>query len=294
MDWLQDRDPVLAGDGGSAPTLGPVRSSSRLCGREDRPLGVGHRPHVGTGMKPAGTKAGYARHFLALNPAGATDEGYASARPYYEAELRPLLPRDAHARLLDFGCGLGYLLRFFLDAGFSDVSGVELDPDLHRLSVEHVGHRGASITRADGMAFLESNPGRFDFITFIDVIEHFTLEEAIEIVRAAHGALAPGGAVVLRTPNMANVLGVYSRYMDITHRYAYTEQSLAQLLQLAGFTDATLHVPDWTPLGARAATLAESARIHAHLFALMGRATPRCFDKNVVMSAHRAGADATP
>jgi hypothetical protein len=41
--------------------------------------------------------------------------------------------------------------------------------------------------------------------------------------------------VVVRVPNMANILSNYSRYIDVTHIRGYTEWSLFQLLDTSGF-----------------------------------------------------------
>ena len=48
-------------------------------------------------------------------------------------------------------------------------------------------------------------------------------------------ALAEGGTVVVRVPNMSNVLASFGRYGDATHVTGYTEYSLMQVLDQAGF-----------------------------------------------------------
>jgi len=73
------------------------------------------------------------------------------------------------------------------------------------------------------------------------VIEHVAKRQAVPFLNAVRKALAPGGVLLLETPNMANpFLGLTFRYADFTHEVGYTETSIHYVLQAAGFHDITV------------------------------------------------------
>jgi hypothetical protein len=70
----------------------------------------------------------------------------------------------------------------------------------------------------------------------IDVLEHFTRPEALELAETIRTrALAPQGRLIIQVPNMQSPFATLNLYHDITHQWAYTEASLRQLLRSAGF-----------------------------------------------------------
>ncbi|MFN3244564.1 MAG: methyltransferase domain-containing protein [Planctomycetota bacterium] len=228
-------------------------------------------------------KQAYHEHFDALNE---PDENTVTAAfAYYRSELLPVLPHDRSARALDVGCGYGLLLQFLREHGYSDLHGVEIDAQLHAHASRRLGS-DADLALGDAIEHLRARVGGYDLITAWDLLEHFPLGEALDFAKAVRGALRPGGVAVFRTPNMANVLGIYSRCMDLTHQVGFTEQSAGQLLRLAGFEHHELLVPDFSAEPSLAQNVAESRRFHQQLFALQDRSTPRCFDKNLVIAAH--------
>ncbi len=237
----------------------------------------------------ARAKASYADHYTQLNH-GDLDGVYHAAAFYYGAELDALLPLPAaraQVRALDVGCGYGLLLRFLLARGVGAVDGIELDPRLHAIARNFAAGAG-TVWCGDAMRTLPTLSARYDLVTAYDLIEHFDKDDALRFAAAVHGALAPGGRAVFRTPNMANVLGVYSRCMDLTHQVGFTEQSLTQLLHLAGFQRVELALPEFPPGHPLSEKIARSRAFHRELFELQDRAMPRCFDKNLVMVAHVA------
>lgn len=232
------------------------------------------------------TARDYAAHLLRVNQDGLSDDAWRAAASYYRAELQPLLPPDRDAAICEVGFGLGHLLRWLHEQGYRDLCAADRDPDLCRLAAQRLP--GARVHCTDATAFLRQHPGRFDLLLAYDLLEHFDLPAAAEFAAAARAALRPGGTAVFRTPNMANVLGGYSRFMDLTHRTGFTEQSLRQLLLQAGFLAVDLVQPDWRHDPTMAERLQRSRAFHRELFALQDRSTPRCFDKNLVVAAGAA------
>ena len=92
----------------------------------------------------------------------------------------------------------------------------------------------------------------------------------------------------MRTPNMANLFGVYSRYLDYTHQWGFTEFSLFQWLRQGGFEDPQLWVPP--PVGRWKNALRQriSNSLQRRLLRWQDRTVPRCLDKNVVVWGQKA------
>lgn len=229
----------------------------------------------------------YADHLKRVNPDATHETAYKASILYYEKELKPLLPRNRESRIVDIGMGYGHLLRYLLDNGYLYVGGIDSSPQLVKLVREYLHGGPDFIELVQAFEFLMNNKEMFDVITIYDVIEHIPLDEIEQTVCAIHNALKQGGRVIIRTPNMANILGTYSRYMDITHVHGFTEFSLQQLLQNAGFRKPVLHIPQLFGNERQIASKKFSRIIHRILFRWQDRVVPRCFDKNLLMYAEK-------
>lgn len=108
-----------------------------------------------------------------------------------------LLPEE---RVVEFGCGTGRLITLPLRAWGYDVVGVDLD----ERSVEH----GRGLLREAGLdpealqaVDLSELPGPFDAVIASEILEHLDDEElgtSLELIREK---LAPGGKLLVTTPN---------------------------------------------------------------------------------------------
>jgi 2-polyprenyl-3-methyl-5-hydroxy-6-metoxy-1,4-benzoquinol methylase len=97
-------------------------------------------------------------------------------------------------RFLDLGCGSGASVRGAMDLGWAAI-GVDIDPELVR--------EGRATLGADlrCVSIIESGlpAGTFDFIKLRDVVEH--LPNPREVLATVRDLLAPGGVVLVVTPN---------------------------------------------------------------------------------------------
>lgn len=164
---------------------------------------------------------------------------------------RRLLPANLDAEMLEVGPGYGQLLEALRrDLGYRRAVAV----DLSREVVDFCnGLMPGSTTYAeDPLAWLRSQPARFERIFVLHVLEHVPVGAVGELARALLGALRPGGVLVVELPNMANLwTGGYLRHADLTHESGYTEHSLRQLLESAGFTDVRCFEERIPPAGAK-------------------------------------------
>lgn len=171
---------------------------------------------------------GYLSSRLAgANPAAAR----AAQRRHLESVILPRLPAEPDAPLLEIGFGLGGFLDFVRDRGHRAYEGVEVDAEAHAAAADrHPVH-----LTDDVPGFLEAREEGYALIVLFSVVAHLERGEAIAVMRAVRRALMPGGAVLMETFNAALPSGFYTWANDLTHRVAYTEHSLRQLLVLGGF-----------------------------------------------------------
>lgn len=151
----------------------------------------------------------------------------------YDTYLRGWLPANRDARIVDIACGNGYLLRFLLQRGYHNVQGVDISAEQLAVAKQIC----EQVELLNGTEFLFKHPAAFDLITSLDLIEHLTKNELLQFLRAAFGALRPGGRLILQTPNCASPLGIAVRYSDFTHEIGLNPNSLAWLMRLTGFQD---------------------------------------------------------
>ena len=146
----------------------------------------------------------------------------------------------AGRRALDVGCGAGLLAEPLARLGAA-VTGIDAAPENIAAARDHAAGVGLGIDYIAG-DITEIAPAGFDLVTAMEVIEHVADKPAFLAALAA--ALAPGGLLVLSTPNRslrsrlmmvegAERLGMIPRG---THHWDdfITPQELAILLQDAG------------------------------------------------------------
>lgn len=153
-------------------------------------------------------------------------------RDYLRRRLSPWLVKIAkNADIADLGCGDGMLLRVFQEMGFRNLHGVEGSPEMHRLCRASF----PGVEQGDLRAYLRSKVGSFNVIALFDVIEHFTREEAVELLDEINAALRPGGVLLLQLPNGDSPFAHAVFAGDLTHETLYTKGSLGHLLAMGGF-----------------------------------------------------------
>ena len=143
------------------------------------------------------------------------------------------LPRDiAGLPAVDVGCGRGEWLRVLNDAGLTAI-GV----DANAVSVGRCLAEGLKVIRDDAIHYLRGQAdASLGVVSAFHVIEHLPTESLIALFVEAHRALAPGGLLLVETPNPDNVLvGSSSFYLDPTHRNPIPAPLLRVMVEFAKF-----------------------------------------------------------
>jgi 2-polyprenyl-3-methyl-5-hydroxy-6-metoxy-1,4-benzoquinol methylase len=153
------------------------------------------------------------------------------------------LPADKKARILDIGCGDGKFLFFLQQKGYTSIEGVELSSQQAKEAKKYLKCPIRVVD--DTSVFLQKHPSNYQMITMNDILEHVPKNETVNLLKAALGALQPGGHAVINVPQVSGFASLFCRYNDFTHEIIFTEMSLKQVLSLAGFSDIRFIRQKW-------------------------------------------------
>lgn len=134
--------------------------------------------------------------------------------------------------MLDVGCGWGYVAEHLFRKGCR-VTGVE--PDAERLRQAVPWCERTIVGTAEELDRLGLDPGGFDVVMFVDVLEH--LVDPWRILKGSLRYLRPGGRVIISIPNFANY-GV--RLNLLRGRFRYQESGVYDRTHLRHFTRETV------------------------------------------------------
>jgi O-antigen biosynthesis protein len=153
----------------------------------------------------------------------------------------------SNKRVLDVGCDTGYLGEA-LDALGNQTVGFESNVATAEAARAKIARVEVGDVETTDLVELFGR-GSFDVVVFGDILEH--LREPLPVLRQARPLLAPGGSVLISTPNVAHgdvrlaLLDGRFRYtkvgiLDDTHTRFFTRDSLVDFLHDAGFVLADL------------------------------------------------------
>lgn len=209
------------------------------------------------------------------------------------------VPRTA--RVLDAGCAEGHWLEALRRVGFNNLTGVDLSAQLLEIAMVRLG-TAARLIQADLRAWLSEVPdASYDLIFLHDVLEHLPREATIPVLRELHRILAPGGRLQIRVPNSACLIGPFNMALDFTHLTPFTEFSMLQVLEAAGFQRGRVQFESqaprlfwsWQRPHRALLRLANYCRwrlnraLHRAVYLLNDFDFPRQFDPNLVVLARK-------
>lgn len=136
-------------------------------------------------------------------------------------------------KVLDIGCGRGFLLRAFQQAGW-DVTGTEMSKSAAAYACEKLGLR----VRVGELAELNFPENSFDAVIMWHVLEHFP--RPYEVLRQVHRVLRPGGVFLVAVPNFGSLEARIARdkwfHLDVPrHLTHFNGHALGRLMVDNGF-----------------------------------------------------------
>lgn len=146
------------------------------------------------------------------------------------------LPND-QLPVLDLGCGRGEFVDLLTAAGIS-AYGVDLNADF----VADARDRGIDLRLEQAMPHLRSLPdASLRALSSFHVVEHLPFRAIIDLLDEAFRVLAPGGLLLLETPNPENLaVGANRFWLDPTHLRPLPPKLLGFLVRESGFDPVEL------------------------------------------------------
>jgi SAM-dependent methyltransferase len=150
----------------------------------------------------------------------------------YYFPLIKSLPKDAP--ILEVGCGNGSFLNYLKKKGFVNLRGVDLSSQYLEQG-KQMGNDNIYL----GDLFVElSGKSKYELIIAIDVLEHFTRDNVLNIFDLVFKSLNLGGVFLFQVPNGHGVFSKIIYYSDFTHETLFSVDSILQTSGIIGFTDA--------------------------------------------------------
>lgn len=197
----------------------------------------------GSSDPPPDPKQGEREYFARIGEAG---RRHALGKPFsdercveYLANVSVLMSllRPPPGRIVEFGCGTGWLGQMFAQHGY-EVIGIDISPEAIALAEQAKRERGltnATYRVADYEDVRIDPPA--EYVIFHDALHHAESEAAA--LRAAHAALAPGGMVLCLEPGAGHSRSESSRRAVAefgVHEKDMPPAKIIALARAAGFT----------------------------------------------------------
>ena len=181
----------------------------------------------------------------------------------------------ADMAVAELGCGTGLVLAYLQAKGIRDIAGIDQDAALTDVVPAQVRDRFRAMSIDDFLDEAIAAGNSYDRVILFDVLEHFAAEDGGRLLLRIGNILKPSGRIHLKMPNAESPWGQKFQYGDLTHRTAYTPQSLRQLADATGY-DCVSAYPQ--PLGSRSRRF-WSGLLHRLLSAILP-SPPEIWDGN--------------
>ena len=159
---------------------------------------------------------------------GARDKSY-----IYERIVLPWLPADTSSNIAEIACGHGSFLWWLKQHHYSQIVGVDSSHE----QIELARQTGVAVFKKDLNEWLaDQADGSLQTVIAIDLIEHISKDDLMELLASSHRVLLRGGRFILRYPNGDSPLVGRNLFNDITHVWTYTSNCLQSLASMHGFS----------------------------------------------------------
>ena len=154
----------------------------------------------------------------------------------YRRVVLPRLPQDRASRIAELACGHGSFLWWLKSQGFHHITGIDSSAEQVAVAREV----DCVVEKAEVVGWLEHQPPQsVDALVGIDLVEHLTKDDFMNVLRQSSRALVPSGVLVLRYPNGDSPLVGLNLFNDITHIWTYTTNCVRTLAAMHDFSKVT-------------------------------------------------------
>lgn len=151
---------------------------------------------------------------------------------HYDRKILPKIKNfSPDSKILELGCGPGYLLDYLKLLNYNNTLGI----DISKEQIEIAKSKNHKVIQTDVFDFLRNTSDSWDIVFAFDFIEHFTKDELIHLMELIYNVLNKNGLIFLRTPNGQGIFPGQVIYGDLTHQTILNPNSLTQLLIQSGF-----------------------------------------------------------
>jgi len=155
-------------------------------------------------------------------------------------KVLPMLAKDA--RILEVGCGNGFMLKALLDRGYGNLYGVEPSTDAIAKADEKIRDKITAGFLKDGIY----KNGTFDFIFFFQTLDH--IYDPVQFLNICYSLLVPCGFILALNHDIgslsARILGERSPIIDIEHTQLYSKETIRKLFCKCGFNPIEIYSPE--------------------------------------------------
>lgn len=135
------------------------------------------------------------------------------------------------AKILEFWAWNWSFVQYLLNKWFTNITIVEYSQSVFEEQKYFFGDK-VKIVKNDVLSFLKNTNDKYDYIVWIQVIEHLDADYFFDLLQIIDLKLNIDGFAVFETPNMANITyGTYFRYGDFTHKIWYSPISCDGLIK---------------------------------------------------------------
>jgi 2-polyprenyl-3-methyl-5-hydroxy-6-metoxy-1,4-benzoquinol methylase len=154
----------------------------------------------------------------------------------FDTEFTAFTGADRSMSVLEIGCGSGLFLRYLMQCGFADVTGVDYDEGLQDV-LSDVREGGYAIELTDAESYVDENADSrsFDRIVLFDILEHLELDDGARLLRKLTAMVGDGGKILIRVPNSTSPWGLRMQFDTFDHVTPYSPGRLHDLATLTGY-----------------------------------------------------------